>query len=271
MLLQPEQKSSRTLSCQVSPLSVHFPSFYSRRCSKSWRGSFGGKTYVRDRCIHHSRWEESHRRGRGSQLLSWGTEYWIGPRRRSLEIHQWTKSWRQRTLPHPSTPLRCNSNWQQDIKDCLSPSSFTKFSIVIATDLDEPTSLALSKILHDLNIPLILVRSIGFIGSFRIIVPEHTSHYPSRNGVDGSCGDSSWGCGRSEIGFSMAGITEIGIDLKLRRHGWLWTWSCSLYSHPTQNSRTMEGTSNLPNLPLPYLQISSDTFNSFSSIPRKLH
>lgn len=64
---------------------------------------------------------------------------------------------------------------QQDIKDCLSRDFFTEFTIVIATELDEPTSLTLSEILHDLDIPLILVRSIGFIGSFRIIVPEHTS------------------------------------------------------------------------------------------------
>jgi hypothetical protein len=69
---------------------------------------------------------------------------------------------------------------QQDIKDCLSRDFFTKFTIVIATELDEPTSLTLSKILHDLDIPLILVRSIGFVGSFRIIVPEHTSLFSSR-------------------------------------------------------------------------------------------
>lgn len=52
---------------------------------------------------------------------------------------------------------------------------FEKFSIVIATDLDETTSLTLSKILWDLDVPLILVRSVGFIGSLRIIMPELTS------------------------------------------------------------------------------------------------
>lgn len=66
--------------------------------------------------------------------------------------------------------------------DCQNPESvisqnpqfFKQFSIVIATGLSEYTSLSLSKILWTLNIPLILVRSIGFIGSFRIIVPELT-------------------------------------------------------------------------------------------------
>ena len=55
-----------------------------------------------------------------------------------------------------------------------NPQFFNQFSIVIATGLNESTSLSLSKILWPLNIPLILVRSIGFIGSFRIIVPELT-------------------------------------------------------------------------------------------------
>ena len=66
--------------------------------------------------------------------------------------------------------------------DCQNPESvisenpqfFNQFTIVIATGLNESTSLSLSKILWTLNIPLILVRSIGFIGSFRIIVPELT-------------------------------------------------------------------------------------------------
>jgi len=40
--------------------------------------------------------------------------------------------------------------------------------------LNEQTSLQLAKILWEASIPLILVRSIGFIGSFRIIIPEIT-------------------------------------------------------------------------------------------------
>ena len=55
-----------------------------------------------------------------------------------------------------------------------NPQFFHQFSIVIATGLHESSSLILSKVLWKVNIPLILVRSIGFIGSFRITVPELT-------------------------------------------------------------------------------------------------
>lgn len=55
-----------------------------------------------------------------------------------------------------------------------APEFFKEFSVVIATGLDESTSLALSKLLWEDNIPLILVRSIGFISSFRIVMPELT-------------------------------------------------------------------------------------------------
>ena len=55
-----------------------------------------------------------------------------------------------------------------------SPEFFWQFTIVIATGLDESCSLALSKALWQLNIPLILVRSVGFLGSFRIVMREIT-------------------------------------------------------------------------------------------------
>ena len=60
-----------------------------------------------------------------------------------------------------------------------TPQFFTQFSIVVATGLNEHTSLQLAKICWEANIPLILVRSIGFIGSFRIIVPELTCPLPN--------------------------------------------------------------------------------------------
>jgi amyloid beta precursor protein binding protein 1 len=56
-----------------------------------------------------------------------------------------------------------------------SPEFFRQYSIVIATQLSEKAMLGLSKILWEHNIPLILVKSIGFIGSFRIVIPEITS------------------------------------------------------------------------------------------------
>ena len=56
-----------------------------------------------------------------------------------------------------------------------NPEFFRQYSIVIATQLSEKAMLDLSKILWEHNIPLILVKSIGFIGSFRIVIPEITS------------------------------------------------------------------------------------------------
>jgi len=55
------------------------------------------------------------------------------------------------------------------------PNYFHRFSIVIAAGLCESVSKSLAKELWHTNIPLILVRSVGFIGSFRIIISEHTS------------------------------------------------------------------------------------------------
>lgn len=53
-------------------------------------------------------------------------------------------------------------------------SYFTQFSIVIVADLDPDSTLELSKVLWQAQIPLIIVQSIGFFGYLRIAVPEHT-------------------------------------------------------------------------------------------------
>jgi len=55
-----------------------------------------------------------------------------------------------------------------------NPDFFQQFTMVIATGLSESSSLALSNALWKNNIPLILVRSVGFIGSFRIVARELT-------------------------------------------------------------------------------------------------
>ncbi|CAG8506643.1 7372_t:CDS:10 [Diversispora eburnea] len=54
------------------------------------------------------------------------------------------------------------------------PEYFLQFTIVIATELHEKFLLKLSEVLWNAKVPLIVVRSIGFIGYFRIMVPEHT-------------------------------------------------------------------------------------------------
>ncbi|RIB14402.1 hypothetical protein C2G38_2195249 [Gigaspora rosea] len=51
---------------------------------------------------------------------------------------------------------------------------FLQFTIVIATDIPEKPLLKLSEALWNANIPLFIVRTIGFIGYFRIVQPEHT-------------------------------------------------------------------------------------------------
>jgi NEDD8-activating enzyme E1 regulatory subunit len=71
-----------------------------------------------------------------------------------------------------------------------SPAFFESFSIVVATGLKEDESLLLANYLWDKNIPLVLVRSVGFIGSFRIIVPELTS-ISSLLSLMCSCGNTS--------------------------------------------------------------------------------
>lgn len=55
-----------------------------------------------------------------------------------------------------------------------NPSILTKFSIVIATGLNnEKTIIRLSKLLWDANIPLLLCKTLGFVGLIRLQVREH--------------------------------------------------------------------------------------------------
>ncbi|CAH0546622.1 unnamed protein product [Brassicogethes aeneus] len=61
---------------------------------------------------------------------------------------------------------------------------FNNFTVVIATALSEKTLIPLSKLLWEANIPLIVCRSIGFLGYIRLQVKEHTvieSHPDSEN------------------------------------------------------------------------------------------
>ncbi|KAM3961493.1 nedd8-activating enzyme E1 regulatory subunit APP-BP1 [Aphomia sociella] len=55
-----------------------------------------------------------------------------------------------------------------------NPDFFKSFSVVIATALSEKTIRELAQHLWDINVPFILCRSIGFLGSFRIQIKEHT-------------------------------------------------------------------------------------------------
>ncbi|CAB3247370.1 unnamed protein product [Arctia plantaginis] len=54
-----------------------------------------------------------------------------------------------------------------------NPEFFKSFSVVIATALGEKTIQELAQHLWDINVPLILCRSVGFLGSFRIQMREH--------------------------------------------------------------------------------------------------
>lgn len=54
-----------------------------------------------------------------------------------------------------------------------NPDFFKSFSVVIATSLGETTIKDLAQHLWDVNVPLILCRSVGFLGSFRIQMREH--------------------------------------------------------------------------------------------------
>jgi len=64
-----------------------------------------------------------------------------------------------------------------------NPDFFQQFTMVIATGLSESSTLALSNALWQSNIPLILVRSVGFIGSFRIVTRELTRIFQSTKNV----------------------------------------------------------------------------------------
>ncbi|KMQ89348.1 nedd8-activating enzyme e1 regulatory subunit-like protein [Lasius niger] len=55
-----------------------------------------------------------------------------------------------------------------------SPDFFNSFTVVVATALTEKTLVLLSKRLWELDIPLIVCRSIGFIAYMRIQIKEHT-------------------------------------------------------------------------------------------------
>ncbi|KAI5646372.1 thiF family domain-containing protein [Phthorimaea operculella] len=54
-----------------------------------------------------------------------------------------------------------------------NPDFFKSFSVVIATAMGEKTIRDLSQHLWDINVPFILCRSVGFLGSFRIQIKEH--------------------------------------------------------------------------------------------------
>uniref|UniRef100_A0A6P7FKS2 NEDD8-activating enzyme E1 regulatory subunit n=1 Tax=Diabrotica virgifera virgifera TaxID=50390 RepID=A0A6P7FKS2_DIAVI len=61
---------------------------------------------------------------------------------------------------------------------------FNKFTVVIATALPEKVLIPLSKHLWESDVPLIVCRSIGFLGYIRLQVKEHTvieSHPDSEN------------------------------------------------------------------------------------------
>ncbi|CAI2167652.1 14243_t:CDS:10 [Funneliformis geosporum] len=54
------------------------------------------------------------------------------------------------------------------------PEYFLQFSIVITTNIPEKPLLKLADTLWNAKIPLVVVRTVGFIGYFRIALPEHT-------------------------------------------------------------------------------------------------
>ncbi|PBC27666.1 NEDD8-activating enzyme E1 regulatory subunit [Apis cerana cerana] len=77
--------------------------------------------------------------------------------------------------------LELNSDVRGDYIDeepeqilCNSPDFFNNFTVVVATSLSEKSLILLSQRLWELNIPLIVCRSIGFIAYMRIQVKEHT-------------------------------------------------------------------------------------------------
>ncbi|CAH0385252.1 unnamed protein product [Bemisia tabaci] len=65
-----------------------------------------------------------------------------------------------------------------------NPDFFNNFSVIVATRLSEKEIITLSKKLWEADIPLIVCQSIGFIGSGRLQVQEHTvveSHPENQN------------------------------------------------------------------------------------------
>lgn len=55
-----------------------------------------------------------------------------------------------------------------------NPDFFKCFSVVIATSLEQKTIHSLAQHLWEINVPFILCRSVGFLGSFRIQIREHS-------------------------------------------------------------------------------------------------
>ena len=64
---------------------------------------------------------------------------------------------------------------EEDIEDILSanPDFFTKFTIVIATGLKQPTLARIAKLLWCASIPLLVARSYGLLGCIRVALPNH--------------------------------------------------------------------------------------------------
>lgn len=54
-----------------------------------------------------------------------------------------------------------------------NPDFFKSFSVIIATSLEDKTIQNLARHLWEINVPFILCRSVGFLGSFRIQIKEH--------------------------------------------------------------------------------------------------
>jgi len=52
---------------------------------------------------------------------------------------------------------------------------FKRFTIVIATELDDTSLLKLDQICRELGIPLVIVDIYGFMAYLRLVLPEHTS------------------------------------------------------------------------------------------------
>lgn len=55
----------------------------------------------------------------------------------------------------------------------VNPEFFKNYDVVVATSLDERSIVTLSNLLWDLNIPLVICRSVGFLGSVRVQIKEH--------------------------------------------------------------------------------------------------
>lgn len=54
------------------------------------------------------------------------------------------------------------------------PAFFSKFSVVIATQLQEKALLRLAAACWTAGVPLLIARAYGMIGYMRLVVPEHT-------------------------------------------------------------------------------------------------